>query len=290
MIPRPQRTLARPAEVRGYGLFGGRAVVLRLLPAPEHHGIAFQRIDLPGAPRIPALVGYVQPRLRRTALVRGEAIVEVIEHVMAALGGLRIDNCLVQLDAPEPPGCDGSSEAFVSALIDAGIVEQRAPRRICRIEHQEVISNPAGGGFLEFAPASRDSLTITCEIDYPGTPIGAQSFRTEVTPEMFVTQVSFARTFVLEREVEGLRAQGLGLRATTDDLLVFGPDGPIDNELHAGNECARHKLLDCIGDFALLGCDLIGEIRAHQSGHALNHELVRRLSSSIQCAPLRHAG
>jgi UDP-3-O-[3-hydroxymyristoyl] N-acetylglucosamine deacetylase/UDP-3-O-[3-hydroxymyristoyl] N-acetylglucosamine deacetylase/3-hydroxyacyl-[acyl-carrier-protein] dehydratase len=278
-MTRLQRTLARPAEVRGFGLFSGRDVSLRFLPAPEHHGIAFQRTDLPGKPRVPALIQYVESQPRRTVIARGAARVELIEHVMAALAGLRIDNCLVQIDAAECPGMDGSSEDFVAALLDGGMIEQNAPRRVLKIPHVSCVSLPGSAGRIALAPAVNERLEIAYELDYGHPAIGQQSCRLQSTPEAFVTELSFARTFVLESEVSALRAQGYGHRATTDNLLVFGENGPIDNEMYADNECARHKALDCVGDLALLGCDLIGEVHAMQSGHALNHEAVRRLDS-----------
>jgi UDP-3-O-[3-hydroxymyristoyl] N-acetylglucosamine deacetylase len=279
---RPQRTLARPAQVSGFGLFSGADVTVRFLPAPEHHGVAFQRIDLPDQPRIPALIRYVQPGLRRTVLARGPAEVHTVEHVLAALAGLQVDNCLVQLTAGEPPNGDGSSDHFVAALLDAGFRDQSAPRHVHVIDRTEHVALPGGQGSITLGPANDGRLQITYDLDYPGTAVGRQSCTLTASPTAFVSLLSFARTFVFDPEVAGLRAQGLGLRATTRDLVVFGEHGPVDNALRADNECARHKALDCIGDFALLGCDLAGTIHCRQSGHALNHELVRRLSSRLR--------
>ena len=128
MQPRHQRTIARPTEFHGFGFLTGADVALRFLPDDEHAGIRFQRVDLPGTRPIPATLEHVVPRQRRTSISNGAATVELIEHVMAALAGLQIDNCLVQLDAPEAPGADGSSLRFVQTLLEAGIVEQSAPR------------------------------------------------------------------------------------------------------------------------------------------------------------------
>lgn len=293
MSPRFQRTIGRPTEVRGFGLFGGADVTLRFLPAPEHHGVAFQRIDLPDRPRIPALIEYIVPRPRRTAIGRGPAVVEMIEHVMAALAGLRVDNCLVQLDAVEPPAVDGSSAAFAAALLDAGIVEQRVPRRTCVIESPEDIRLTHKSGHVRLSPAQsdlssgtrHDGLTISFDLDYRDATIGRQSCRLNVTPEVFVRDLAFARTFVLWSEAEALRSKGLGRRATTDNIIVFGPRGPVEGTLRAKNECALHKALDCVGDLALLGCDIIGHVHAEQSGHELNHEVVRILDRRLRNIP-----
>lgn len=282
MTPRPQRTIARPATVDGFGLFGGQDVRLRFLPAPPNHGIAFQRIDLPARPRIPALIQYVQSRPRRTAVGRGEAVVETIEHVLAALAGLRIDNCLVQLDALEPPAGDGSARAFTAALTAAGIQEQHVPRRVMRIEQPEVVRVPGIAGEVHLAPAEGSRLTLRCDIDYAGSSIGRQSCEWTLSPDSFLSEIAEARTFILESEIAGLRAQGYGRRVTTDHVLVFGPEGPIDNSLRFENECARHKLLDCLGDLALLGCDLHGVVAARHGSHALNQAVVRRLAWQLR--------
>lgn len=278
MSVRVQRTLAQPAEVRGIGFFTGADVTLRFLPAPEDHGIAFQRVDLPATEPIPARLDFVVTRQRRTAITLGSATVEMIEHAMAALAGLQIDNCLVQLDAPEPPGGDGSSLHFVHALLEAGIVEQTAPQPLLVIQQESRTGSEAADCQVIAAPIPRRLLAITYELDYgPRSPIRPQLLTVEFSPELFVASLAFARTFVLEQEVQALKAQGYGTRVTEKDLLIFGPDGPIGNELRAADECVRHKILDCIGDFALLGCDLQGHIRAYRSGHAMNHAICREI-------------
>lgn len=290
MPPRPQRTIARAAVVNGFGLFGGRDVRLRFLPAPPHHGIVFQRIDLPARPRIPALIPYVQARPRRTAVACGNAVVETIEHVLAALAGLQIDNCLVQLDAIEPPAGDGSSRHFTAALLEAGIVAQHVPRPALRIEQPEVVRLPGAPGEVHLAPAEDAALTLRVDIDYAGSSIGRQSCTLTITPESFLSEIAAARTFILESEIEGLRAQGYGRRVTTDNVLVFGPTGPIDNSLRFENECARHKLLDCLGDLALLGCDIHGVVATQQGGHALNQAVVRRLAGRLRAKTFDRGG
>ncbi|MGQ0634259.1 MAG: UDP-3-O-acyl-N-acetylglucosamine deacetylase [Planctomycetaceae bacterium] len=278
MSERPQRTIARAVSLSGIGFLTGAEIDLTFLPAPPGHGVAFVRSDRFYAPPIPALVEYTIPRQRRTAIQRCGVAVEMIEHVMAALAGLQIDNCLVQLTGAEPPGCDGSSRLFAERLSEARIVEQDASRRCLCVSRCVGAGGADVGQMIEARPAESTSLSIGYALDYgPGSPIVAQSYRVTVTPESFLNEIAFARTFVLEHEARALRAQGYGQRTTPRDLLIFGPDGPIENELRAPDECARHKILDCIGDLALLGCDLQGEVIACRSGHQLNAELVRRL-------------
>ena len=239
---------------------------------------------------IPATLEHVVTRQRRTAISNGEATVELIEHVMAALAGLQIDNCLVQLNATEAPGADGSSLGFVYSLLEAGIVEQSASRDVLVIRQPARASD---GNHMEISagPVFRRTLVISYELDYgPRSPIKPQLLTFEFSPETFVANLAFARTFVLETEVAALKAQGYGTRVTEKDLLVFGTDGVIGNELRATDECVRHKVLDCIGDFALLGCDIHGHFRAYRSGHNLNHAICRQvLAAQTTAQSLRKA-
>lgn len=290
-MQRLQRTISRAVEVRGIGFLTGADVRLQFAPAPVNHGIAFVRSDCVGAEPIPALVEFTVPRERRTAIERNGVAVEMIEHVMAALAGLRVDNCLVTLDAPEPPGCDGSSLAFAERLCDAGIVEQNEPQRCLTIDKRVCVSNSDRTQTIKAQPGtSRATLTLSYALDYgDSSPILRQSCTREITPEIFLKEIAFARTFILEQEASALRALGYGRRTTPRDLLIFGAQGPIDNKLRAADECARHKLLDCIGDFALIGCDIAGTISASRSGHRLNAETVRRLklAHGAGCLPER---
>ncbi|MDX1965938.1 MAG: UDP-3-O-acyl-N-acetylglucosamine deacetylase [Planctomycetaceae bacterium] len=281
MHSRLQRTLARPAVVRGFGFLTGADITLTLLPAPENSGIAFQRVDLAGSEPIPALLAYVVPRQRRTAISHAGATVEMVEHVMAALAGLQIDNCLVQLDGPEPPGGDGSSLHIVQALLEAEIIEQSATREVLVVSQDAHVGEPAQGYEVSAKPILRRSLVISYELDYgPRSPIRPQLLTFEFTPETFVTNLAFARTFVLEAEAAALKAQGYGTRVTYEDLLIFGAEGVIGNELRCRDECVRHKILDCLGDFALLGCDIHGHFRAYRSGHSLNHAICRAVAAN----------
>jgi UDP-3-O-acyl N-acetylglucosamine deacetylase len=281
MPPRRQRTIARPAEFHGFGFLTGADVTLRFFPADENTGIQFQRVDLPGTPPIPATLEHVIPRQRRTAISNGAATVELVEHVMAALAGLQIDNCLVQVNAPEAPGADGSCLGFVQTLLEADVVEQAAPRKVIVVHDASTARGSDGQSEITCGPVFRRTLVISYELDYgPRSPIKPQLLTFEFSPEAFVTSIAFARTFILESEIATLKAQGYGSRVTPADLLIFSPDGVVGNELRVADECVRHKILDCIGDFALLGCDLHGHFRAYRSGHNLNHDICRLVAEA----------
>jgi UDP-3-O-[3-hydroxymyristoyl] N-acetylglucosamine deacetylase / 3-hydroxyacyl-[acyl-carrier-protein] dehydratase len=284
---RLQRTIARETEVRGIGFIQGSDVALRFRPAEADTGIVFVRADLPGQPAVPAHIRHVIPRQRRTTLQKGEAVVEMVEHVMAALAGLRIDNCRVELDAPETPGCDGSSQVFVEALNEAGIVELESERKTYVIDKPVTVRE--GQATLTAHPG--DGLVLSYHLDYgPKTPIGTQSLFLDVSPETFRSELAPSRTFVLEAEAQALRQAGIGSRTTEADLLIFGPDGVIGNALRYPDECVRHKILDMVGDLALLPRDLVGHIVAHRSGHQLNAELVRKLVEAIERDPTQRSG
>jgi UDP-3-O-[3-hydroxymyristoyl] N-acetylglucosamine deacetylase len=287
---RNQRTPAAPAVIQGVGYWSGRDVRIEFRPAPADTGIVFVRADLEGHPRVPATVEHRFETPRRTTLRRGAASVEMIEHVMAALAGLQIDNCELWVDQSEMPGCDGSCLPFVEVLQTAGVVEQNALRR--RQTIRRVIRVGDQRSWIEARPCCSNKMVLRYELDYGGlSAIGRQSLEVSLSPRHFHLNLAPSRTFVLEAEAAAIKAQGLGQRATCKDLLVFGPGGPIDNQLRFPDECVRHKMVDMVGDLALAGCDLAGRFVAYRSGHRLNAELVRailaeeRLSENIQrCA------
>jgi UDP-3-O-acyl N-acetylglucosamine deacetylase len=284
--PRLQRTIARAVEVRGVGFLTGATIQLRFLPAPPSSGAVFVRTDLLARPRIRAQIENVTGTRRRTTLGHPPAQVGLVEHVLAALAGLRIDNCIVELDGPEPPGLDGSALAFAEALVSAGTVRQNEPRVMWCVERPIVLS--ADGATLGLHPPAATSeeeaagLTLTYFLNYgPRSPIARQVYTQELTVGSFLRDIAPCRTFLLEAEALELRRQGLGARTTTADLLVFGARGPIGNQLRFANEPARHKVLDMIGDLSLLGADLCGHVVAYRSGHPLNIDLVRTLRQVI---------
>lgn len=275
---RQQNTISREARMSGIGMFGGADVNLRFLPAGPDFGIQFERTDLAGSPRIPALIEYAIEQPRRTVLTAGGATVEVTEHVLAALAGLQIDNCLVQLDAPEPPAGDGSALPFAEALLEAGRTELDAPRQCLVVDQPFDLASAEGTQELAVRPLRKTSPAISYHLDYgKGSPVPSGNLTVEITPETFLREIAFARTFVCESEVTALQSRGYGLRMTPQNVLVFGQNGVIDNELRCEDECTRHKLLDCIGDFALAGCDLQGHFSAWRTGHAMNREVIRMI-------------
>ncbi len=260
----------------GFGYWNGRDVRVEFRPAPPHAGIVFVRGDLMPARRIPAEVARRIEVPRRTTLAADGAQVEMVEHMLAALFGLAIDNCEVWVDSAEMPGLDGSCQAIVEALTAAKIVEQQAYRR--RLIITDVTRVGDDDCWIEARPIRGDKLAIKYKLDYgPNNPIGRQTVDLTITPATFKAELASARTFILTEEAEWLRERGLGLRVTNQDLLVIGPDGPLENELRMENEYVRHKALDLVGDLALSGCDFVGQFIAHKSGHRLNAELVKVL-------------
>ncbi|MCI0461172.1 MAG: UDP-3-O-acyl-N-acetylglucosamine deacetylase [Gemmataceae bacterium] len=277
---RDQRTIARTAEVQGIGYLTGSTVSLRFLPAPPDHGVVFVRTDLGPGASVPACVEQVTGTNRRTTLGCPPVSVSLVEHVLAALAGLRIDNCTVELNAPEPPGLDGSARGFVEALRRAGVQLLSEPRAVWCVENSVVVTQ--NGATLALHPPESADLRASYLLDYGHhSPLGRQSHTQVVTPETFANELADCRTFLLEEEAAELQRQGLGARTTVGDLLVFGAHGPIGNRLRRANEPARHKVLDLIGDLSLLGQDVCGHLVAYRSGHPLNVELVRALSKQI---------
>jgi UDP-3-O-[3-hydroxymyristoyl] N-acetylglucosamine deacetylase len=275
---RNQRTIAAPATIQGVGYWSGRDVRIVFRPAPADTGIVFVRADLKGCPRIPATIEHRFETPRRTTLRCGEAAVEMIEHVMAALAGLQIDNCELWVDEPEMPGCDGSSLPFVGVLSAAGVIEQAAPRRRKVIRRTIRVGDESS--WIEARPCCSGKMVLRYELDYgSGSAIGRQSLEVSLSPRHFHINLAPSRTFMLQSEAEAIKALGLGQRATCKDLLVFGPRGPIDNELRFPDECVRHKMVDMVGDLAMTGCDLVGRFIAYRSGHRLNAELVRTIAA-----------
>jgi UDP-3-O-acyl N-acetylglucosamine deacetylase len=247
-------------------------------PAPTDTGIVFVRADMKGCPRIPATVEHRFETPRRTTLRCGEAAVEMIEHIMAALAGLQIDNCELWVDEPEMPGCDGSSLPFVQVLSAAGVVEQAALRRRKVIRRTIRVGDESS--WIEARPCCSGKMVLRYELDYgSGSSIGRQSLEVSLSPRHFHINLAPSRTFMLQSEAEAIKALGLGQRATCKDLLIFDSRGPIDNELRFPDECVRHKLVDMVGDLALAGCDLVGRFVAYRSGHRLNAELVRTIAA-----------
>ena len=239
--------------------------------------MVFVRADLPKPQRIAATVAQRVETPRRTTLRAGGASVEMVEHIMAALAGLRIDNCEVHVDTVEMPGCDGSSQPFVEALSAAGTVDAK-----CRARRRRRARGDAAGdidSWIEARPRRGPGMSIKFRIDYgSGNAIGRQTL-THADHARLVSPRVGPQPHVHAQERGRLADRpGLGHAGPRcKDLLIFDGDGPIDNELRFRDECVRHKALDLVGDLALAGCDLVGHFVAHRSGHRLNAELVRVL-------------
>lgn len=279
-----QKTIQKPAELTGVGVNLGRQVTIRILPAEPDAGVIFVRTDLPGAPKVPADPEYVVPKLRRTVLRKGDAEVQMTEHLLAAASGLDLDNLLVELRGPEFPACDGSARVFAELLQKAGIVEQPKPR-IRRTLSEQVTITDEGATVAAF-PAS-EGLSISYTLEYPHLALPAQQFHCVLSPETFLRELAPARTFVFQREAPALLASGLGRGASLENTLVLRDDGSlVYGQLRFPDEFARHKVVDLIGDLRLLGAGIAARIVAVRSGHAQNLQLVERMRPKLVEIPI----
>jgi len=280
MRPRFQRTLRRPAAVEGVGYWSGKPVRVEFLPAPAGTGVVFVRGDRRVPVRIAATVDNRVDAVQRTALGVGGVGVEMVEHLMSALAGLGVDCCIVRVSEPEMPGLDGSAQAFVEALDAAGFENLGAPATPLVVE--EVVRVGDDDAWIEASPPRHPGLSVDYELDYDLAPIGRQCLSLKITPDSYRGDLAAARTFISVAEAERLRAAGLGLSATHRDLLVFDAAGPVDNRLRWADECVRHKVLDLVGDLALVGRPLHAHVRARRSGHRLNGALAARLVGAVR--------
>lgn len=271
-----QKTIKQSVEVTGRGLFSGVQSTLRFCPGPENTGIVFLRTDLPEPARISANIANVAKRDRTTCLVNGQVSVETVEHVLAGAAGLGIDNLLIEINAAEIPSTDGSAQPFVEALQEAGIQQQQAAQDEFIITEQITVTQ--GGATLTAEPGSSTDLDILYDMDYSDIPgIGRQLFAFRLGSDDFNT-LAPARTFCLEAEAVAMQANGLARHLSASEVLVIGENGPIDNQLRFKDELVCHKIVDLIGDLALMGKPIRGRIVAYKSGHRLNQKLVGELT------------
>ena len=274
-----QKTIQSAVTVEGLGLFTGQPCTLRFVPAEEDTGIVFVREDDP-AP-IAASVANVADRDRRTSLEQDGVVVETVEHVLAAVAGMGIDNVRVELSGDETPSSDGSPLPFVEALQQAGFEEQEADQEAFIIREPVAVSE--GEAMLAALPGPTDCLDILYDLDYSQVPsVGRQVLAFRLDKDDFASQLGSARTFSLEAEAKVMQDHGIGTHLTPRDVLIMGDDGPIDNTLRFDDEHVRHKIVDVIGDLALLGRRLRGRIVAYKSGHDLNHQLVQKLADQME--------
>lgn len=272
-----QKTISREVTIDGPGLFSGERATLTIAPADPNRGILFVREQDGKVAEIPALVENLLRRPRRnTCLKNGTLWVETIEHCMAALSGLGVDNAIVRVSggaAGEVPGGDGSSLPFVDAIQQAGLVEQDAEVRPLIIRRPVQVGQE--DATLAALPGPDDKLEVIYEFENP--LLGRQIVAFHLGDDDFVKNLAPARTFIFEHEAAEMQARGLGKHLSPKELLVISRDGPIDNSFRFADECARHKVLDLIGDLYLVGRPIRGRIVARKSGHTLNHQLARRL-------------
>ena len=271
-----QRTIARAVEIRGYGIHTGEPSVVRLRPAPENGGLRFRRTDLPDEPEIPATVESVYSTHRETALRRGEAVVRTAEHVLAAAHGLALDNLRIDVSGPELPALDGSAGAWSDRMLEAGPVAQDARAPCLRIARP--LRLDLGGTRYDVLPAESGRISATIDFDHP--LIGRQSASARLEPAEFLREIAPARTFGLSAWGEALRERGLSLGATRDNTIALSAGGlEAGQSLRFPDEFVRHKILDIIGDLALVGARLQCHVVAERPGHRGNLELARRLVS-----------
>jgi UDP-3-O-[3-hydroxymyristoyl] N-acetylglucosamine deacetylase len=267
-IPTNQRTIGSDVGFSGVGLHSGKAVQLMLRPAPVNYGIKFVRKDLPNDPTIPARFNCVVDTSLATVIGADGVIVSTIEHLMSCLAGLSIDNVVVELDSYEVPVMDGSAGPFTRSIMAAGIREQKAARHFFVLK--EPIELKQDGKFVGVYPDT--TFRITCNIDFEHPLIRNQSCTIEVMDFIFEREISNARTFGFLHDVEYLKRYGLARGGSLDNAVVIHDKGILNREgLRFNDEFVRHKLLDCIGDFSLLGMPILGHIVTHKSGHAFNH-------------------
>ena len=274
---RIQQTIRRSVSVSGTGYWSGRAVTVEFAPASAGTGIVFERTDAGQPVRIPATVDRRVEATARTNLAAAGARLEMVEHALSALAGVGIDCCTVRVDAEELPGLDGSSRAFVEALDAAGSESLGVP--VEPLVVGETFRVGDADAWVEVAPPRFAGLSVEYELDYGAGPIGRQTLALDVTPDTYRAELAAARTFISEAEAGRLRESGLATTVGYGDLLVFGPDGPVGNVLRWPDECVRHKILDLVGDLALVGRPLHAHVRGRRSGHRLNGAMAAWLAA-----------
>jgi len=271
-----QHTLRQSIACTGHGLHSGAKVKLSLHPAPANHGIVFRRTDVPAAKAdVPARWDSVADTRMCTTLANDfGTVVGTVEHLVAALAGYAVDNCLIEIDGPEVPIMDGSAEPFAFLIECVGLLEQDEPRKA--IEVLRVIKHGDDRHYATLAPASGTNLSF--EIDFENAVVARQRLAVNLRDATFRKELARARTFGFAHEVEQLRRMGLARGGSLDNAVVIAEDRILNREgLRFPDEFVRHKLLDAVGDLYLAGGPLIGRFHGHRAGHALNNQLLRAL-------------
>jgi UDP-3-O-[3-hydroxymyristoyl] N-acetylglucosamine deacetylase len=271
-----QRTLKTLVKTRGIGLHTGERVELTLRPAQPDTGIVFIRTDLPGAPMVPAVAHGVTDTRLSTCIEANGGKVQTIEHLMSAFAGLGIDNAYVDLTGPEPPIMDGSAGPFVYLIQSAGIAEQSAPKRYVRV--LKPIEVKQGDKVARFSPYEGFRVTFSGQFNHPAFSDGGGSVTIDFDQTSYIQEVARARTFGFTKDVEAMRAQGLGLGGSLENAIVLDEFRVLNADgLRYGDEFMKHKILDAMGDLYLMGHPLIGDFYGYKSGHAVNNLAVRAL-------------
>jgi len=267
-----EQTIRASVECKGIGLHSGAPVQLRILPAPSGTGIAFRRIDLDNF-EIEATGRNIARVSYATSLMKKGVLISTTEHLLSAFIGTGIDNAIVELDNLELPILDGSARPFVDMIQKAGIRKQRRLRSYMRIRRE--IELREGDKFIAVYPA--DTYSVSYTVDFPHHLIGRETFRVDLTDGNFLREIAPARTFGFLHEADAMRQQGLIRGASTENAIVLTPEGLMNPPLRYADEFVRHKVLDLIGDLALVGKQILGNIVADRAGHAMHTALVSRL-------------
>jgi UDP-3-O-[3-hydroxymyristoyl] N-acetylglucosamine deacetylase len=271
-----QRTVAQPVRCSGVGVHSGKRVNLTINPAPSNHGIKFIRTDLLDCPCISAHFNMVVDTSLATVIGYEGFIVSTIEHLMASLAGLSIDNALVEIDSYEMPIMDGSAGPFASMIRSAGIRDQDAPRYFFVVK--KPIELEEDGKMVGIYPCS--TYKITCTIEYDHSLIKKQSYSVDLSDQVFEREICRARTYGFLHEYEYLKRYGLARGVSLDNVVVIDSKDVINKDgLRYKDEFVRHKILDCIGDFSLLGMPILGHVVVNKSGHAFNHAFLKEFFS-----------
>ncbi|NIB40052.1 UDP-3-O-acyl-N-acetylglucosamine deacetylase [Pseudomaricurvus alkylphenolicus] len=277
-----QRTLKNAIRATGVGLHTGDKIYLTLLPAPVDTGIVFRRVDLDPVVEIQAKAVNVGDTTLSTTLVNGDVRVSTVEHLLSAMAGMGIDNAIVEVSAAEVPIMDGSAGPFVFLIQSAGIEEQTAPKKFIRIKKPVVVED--GDKVASFLPFDGFKVSFSIDFDHPvfrGRTLDAE---VDFSSTSFVKEVSRARTFGFMHEIEYLRSKGLAKGGSVDNAIVVDEYRILNEDgLRYEDEFVKHKILDAIGDLYLLGNSLIGEFKAHKSGHGLNNKSLRQLITQEDC-------
>jgi UDP-3-O-[3-hydroxymyristoyl] N-acetylglucosamine deacetylase len=270
-----QRTLRRQISCVGIGLHSGNKVNLTLKPAPADFGIRFRRTDVGGSGSVdvPATVHHLAGIQLATGLSRNEVSVETVEHLLAALTSVGVDNVLVELNSPEVPIMDGSAAPFIYLIQEAGVKALQARRKYLKIVRPIAISR----GDKRIALYPSDHFKVTYSISYDHPMLRHQSRTLRITEDSFVEELAPARTFTFLKDVEMMRQNGLALGGSLENAIVLGETGILNNALRFEDEFVRHKILDAIGDLALVGYPVIGHLVAHRAGHALHTEFAVKI-------------